>query len=58
METTTKHTTKSQLKKIIAASKNKLIKLQLDYKTIVTLKNPISLQTWLDKYPGAKVITI
>ena len=32
------------------------IKVQLDYRTTITLKSMDSLETWLERYPNAKVI--
>ncbi len=39
------------------ASTEKLIKVQLDYRTIITLKTKNALNFWLNKYPEAKVLT-
>jgi hypothetical protein len=48
---------KKQLKKIVETSKDKLIKVRLDYRTFVTLANRSSLQIWLKKYPDAKIVS-
>ena len=37
-------------------STQKLIKVQLDYKTVITISNIEKLKAWLFRYPGAKVI--
>lgn len=40
--------------------KNKIkkhIKVQLDQKTVITLKNIEKLKKWLDRFPQARVIT-
>jgi hypothetical protein len=47
---------KTQIKEIISTSKQKLIKVRLDYKTLIYLTNIESLKTWLVKYPDAIVI--
>ncbi|HVA97981.1 MAG TPA: hypothetical protein VNG53_03725 [Bacteroidia bacterium] len=33
------------------------IKVQLDFKTIITLRNLKSLDLWREKYPEAKIIS-
>jgi hypothetical protein len=33
-----------------------LIKLQIDYKTIITVSSKKSAENWLQRYPNAKVI--
>jgi len=48
---------KTKFKEIIKASTEKLIKVQLDSKTFIYLKNMASLQIWLVRYPDATVIT-
>lgn len=48
---------KNKIKKIIRTSENKLIKVQLDYRTIITLTKLSSLDAWLIRYPNAKVMT-
>lgn len=48
---------KAKIKKIIETSKDKLIKVQLDYRTFVTITRMSSLETWLKRYPDAKVIS-
>ena len=35
----------------------KLIKVQMDYKTVVTFSNIEKLKTWLYRFPKAKIIT-
>lgn len=47
---------KNQIKKIIKTSKHKLIKVRLDYKTVITLSRMSSLAVWLIRYPDAKLI--
>ena len=37
-------------------SKN-LIKVQLDYRTVITISSIEKLKNWLERFPGAKVIT-
>ncbi len=34
-----------------------LIKVQLDYRTVITISSIEKLKTWLIRYPEAKVIT-
>jgi len=48
---------KTQIKDIITTSKQKLIKVRLDYKTLIYLTNIASLKTWLTRYPEATVLT-
>jgi len=48
---------KNQIKEIIATTAEKLIKVQLDSKTWIYIKNIDSLQVWLPKYPNATVVT-
>jgi hypothetical protein len=48
---------KTKIKEIITTSAQKLIKVQLDYRTCIYIKNITSLQLWLPKYPNATVIT-
>ena len=48
---------KNKIKEIIKTSKHKLIKVQLDYKTFITLPRMASLAVWLKKYPEAKVMS-
>jgi hypothetical protein len=50
-------TMKTKIKEIIKASTEKLIKVQLDAKTFIYLRNIASLQIWLTRYPDATVIT-
>ncbi len=37
-------------------STKKLIKVQLDYKTVITISNIEKLKNWLKRFPLAKVI--
>ena len=48
---------KAKINKIIETSKDKLIKVQLDYRTFVTLTRMSSLENWLKRYPDAKVVS-
>jgi hypothetical protein len=48
---------KTKLKNIITTSKRKLIKVRLDYKTLIYLTDIAMLKTWLVKYPEAIVVT-
>ena len=48
---------KTKIKEIIATSAEKLIKVQLDPKTFIYLRNIASLKIWLVRYPDATVIT-
>lgn len=48
---------KTKIKDIITTSKEKLIKVQLDAKTFIYLRNIASLQIWLPRYPNATVVT-
>ncbi len=48
---------KAKIQKILETSKDKLIKVRLDYRTFVTLTNIAALDVWLKKYPDAKVIS-
>lgn len=34
----------------------KMIKVQLDYKTVITISHIEKLKSWLNRFPGAKVI--
>lgn len=36
----------------------KQIKVQLDPKTVITLKNIEKLQKWLERFPQAKIIAV
>ena len=38
-------------------STKKLIKVQLDYRTVITISSIEKLKSWLFRYPEAKVIT-
>lgn len=38
-------------------SQKKIIKVQLDYKTVITLYSIEKLKSWLYRFPKAKVIT-
>lgn len=49
-----------KLDKKLAYIKNttaKLIKVQLDYRTVISISNIEKLKVWLVRYPEAKVIT-
>ncbi|HTB31474.1 MAG TPA: hypothetical protein VK808_05570 [Bacteroidia bacterium] len=48
---------KNPIKEIITTSAQKLIKVQLDYRTCIYIKNIATLQVWLPKYPNATIIT-
>lgn len=48
---------KNKITKIIKTSELKLIKVRLDYKTIITLSRMSALKAWLIRYPDAKVVT-
>jgi len=48
---------KTKIKDIATTSKQKSIKVRLDYKTLIYLTNIESLKTWLVRYPEASVIT-
>ena len=48
---------KTKIKEVLTASTQKLIKVRLDYKTLIYLTNIASLKVWLAKYPDATVIT-
>jgi hypothetical protein len=43
-------------KKVIRPEANELIKVQLDYRTIIYVKSMNALQSWLSRYPKAKVL--
>lgn len=47
---------KTKIKEIITTSTQKLIKVRLDYKTLIYLSNIEALKTWLVKYPNAIVL--
>lgn len=32
------------------------IKLQLDYRTVITVRTKEAMNMWMEKYPGAKII--
>lgn len=36
--------------------KGKLIKLQLDYKTIIYVKTKQAIEVWKEKYPNLKIL--
>ncbi len=48
---------KKQIKQIMATTAERLIKVQLDSRTWIYIKNIDSLQVWLPKYPNAAIIT-
>lgn len=41
----------------IKSTTAKLIKVQLDYRTVISISNIEKLKVWLIRYPEAKVIT-
>ncbi|MGE0635037.1 MAG: hypothetical protein AB7P01_01245 [Bacteroidia bacterium] len=43
-------------KRKISKTPQKRIKVQLDYKTIITINRMESLKLWLERYPQAKVL--
>jgi hypothetical protein len=43
-------------KRKISKTPQKRIKVQLDYKTIITINRMESLKLWLERYPEAKVL--
>jgi len=43
-------------KRKISKTPQKRIKVQLDYKTIITINRIESLKAWIDRYPQAKVL--
>jgi len=47
---------KHKITKILETSKDKLIKVRLDYRTLVTIANKSALKFWLEKYPDAKIV--
>ena len=47
---------KNKIKQFVPASGRDTIKVQLDYKTVITLSRKASLEVWLRRYPEAKVI--
>ena len=48
---------KKKGKTVTDAPRKKLIKVQLDHRTVVTLKDMSAFKFWLEKYPNAKIIT-
>lgn len=48
---------KNGIKIIRKSSENKPIKVQLDYRTIITLSKLSLLDAWLIRYPNAKVMS-
>ncbi len=48
---------KNQIREYVVAPHLKLIKVQLDYKTFITLTKMSLLEVWLRRYPEAKVVT-
>ncbi|HET6226317.1 MAG TPA: hypothetical protein VFF27_08565 [Bacteroidia bacterium] len=44
-------------KKIIADDNRPKIKIQLDYKTTIIVRTENALESWLSKFPEAKVIS-
>ena len=47
---------KNQKKKTPKVDTRPLIKLMIDYKTIISVRNKQALEIWMEKYPKAKVI--
>lgn len=47
---------KTQKNKTKSVPEGARIKLQLDYKTIIYVRNQAALDMWMGKYPGAKII--
>jgi hypothetical protein len=45
-----------QIKNVTTATDHKVIKVQLDYKTFITLSRLSSLAVWRHRYPDAHVI--
>ena len=43
-------------KRKVSKEPKKRIKVQLDYKTIITINKMESLKAWIDRYPQAKVL--
>jgi len=50
---------KQKIKKLeyVKSTTAKLIKVQLDYRTVISISNIEKLKAWLPRYPEAKVIT-
>lgn len=48
---------KTKSKIILPAVNPKSIKVQLDYKTVITLPRMEALKAWLYRFPDAKVLT-
>jgi len=48
---------KTKTKIILPAVNSKSIKVQLDYKTVITLPRMEALKAWLYRFPDAKVLT-
>ena len=46
----------NKIKTVIKTATHKVINVQLDHKTFITMCNMSSLKKWLVKYPDAKVI--
>ncbi len=45
-----------KLKKVIKEVSADLIKVQLDHRTIIYVKNKHVLQSWLSRYPNARIL--
>lgn len=43
-------------KRKVSKAPQKRIKVQLDYKTTITLSNMEALKMWMERYPKAKVL--
>jgi hypothetical protein len=37
-------------------TEGKVIKLQVDYRTVISVKSQSALQMWMKKYPNAKIV--
>ena len=48
---------KNKFKETVGSSEQKLIKVRLDYNTLITISRMSSLDVWLKRYPEAKVVT-
>ena len=47
---------KNSKRKVIKEDTRPIIKLMIDYKTIISVRNKQALDLWMEKYPKAKVI--
>jgi molybdopterin-binding protein len=48
---------KTKIKSIIETSKDTLIKVRLDYRTLVTITNMAAFEMWQKRFPEAKIIS-